>query len=59
MWKALNQEQTLENYYHIFPSITRALSIQKLSVNEKNDDACYAMKIKKTPNQLHTLYTII
>jgi hypothetical protein len=38
--------------YRIFPSITRALSIQKRSVNEKND-ARYAMKIEKIPNNLH------
>jgi hypothetical protein len=40
--------------YPIFPLITRALSIQKRSVNEKNDDARYAMKIEKIPNHLHT-----
>jgi hypothetical protein len=32
----------------------RALSIQKRSVNEKNDVARYAMKIEKIPNHLHT-----
>jgi hypothetical protein len=40
--------------YPIFPSITRALSIQKHSVNEKNDNARFAMKIEKFPNHLHT-----
>jgi hypothetical protein len=31
-----------------------ALSIQKRSVNEKNDDVHYAMKTEKIPNHLHT-----
>jgi hypothetical protein len=40
--------------YRIFPSIRGALSIQKRSLNEKNHDACYAMKIEIIPNHLHT-----
>jgi hypothetical protein len=46
--------------YHIFPSITRALSIQKHSVNGKKRrcgytmNARYAIKIEKIPNHLHT-----
>jgi hypothetical protein len=47
------QVQPLGNY-NFFPLITRALSTQKRSVNEKNDDARYAMKIEKIPNHLHT-----
>jgi hypothetical protein len=45
--------------YRIFPSITRALSIQKRSVNGKKDgarctmNARYAIKIEKIPD-LHT-----
>jgi hypothetical protein len=47
-------------YYHIFPSITHALSKQKRSVNGKKDglrytmNARYAIKIEKIPNHLHT-----
>jgi hypothetical protein len=50
-----NSKQTAaNNMYPIFPSITRALSIQKRSVNEKTDNVRYAMKIEKIPNYLHT-----
>jgi hypothetical protein len=35
--------------YHIFPSITRMLSIQKHSVNGKTDGVRYAIKIEKIP----------
>jgi hypothetical protein len=45
---------SVHTLYRIFPSITHALSIQKRSVNEKNGDARYAMKIEKIPNHLHT-----
>jgi hypothetical protein len=33
-------------YYRIFPSITRALSIQKRSVNGKNNGARYTMNAR-------------
>jgi hypothetical protein len=40
------QKSGIFSLYPIFPSITRALSTQKYSVNgKKNDDARYAMKI--------------